>query len=236
MEWGRSRRWRVSFYLVEDGEIKAQYIIENETRLKRRQILRKASYQGGAYRGQLESGRPVYPVISLVIDWTGKSTRIPLSLHGLLAKYGVPEEDLLLADDMKMKVYHMHNLSWKVRKCFTSDLGFVADYLNTGSFDGRRRQKIIHVQSLCEMMEALTGDERFTDMTVKLVKKQKERKGIYMCEYIDMLEARGEVRGESRLAALLDKLYSLGRDEDAKLAVRDENARKQLYKEFCIAN
>ena len=41
----------ISFFRTEGGEIKAQYLIENETRLKKRQILRKASYQGGAYRG-----------------------------------------------------------------------------------------------------------------------------------------------------------------------------------------
>lgn len=39
-----------SFYLVKDGRIKAQYIIENETRTRKRQILRKVSYHGGAYR------------------------------------------------------------------------------------------------------------------------------------------------------------------------------------------
>ncbi len=50
-----------------------------------------------------------------------------------------------------------------VRERFTSDLGFVVDYLNEGSFEKRRNQKIIHVEALCEMMEALTGDTRFTD-------------------------------------------------------------------------
>lgn len=67
-----------------------------------------------------------------------------------------------------------------------------------------------------------------------------------MCEYIDMLEARGETRGiaigetrgaekgENMLAALLEKLYSLGRDEDAKLAVRDREARTRFYRELCI--
>ncbi|MCI9143151.1 MAG: hypothetical protein HFH87_11120, partial [Lachnospiraceae bacterium] len=61
-----------------------------------------------------------------------------------------------------------------------------------------------------------------------------------MCEYIDMLEARGkkigEEIGETMLATLLEKLYSLGRDEDAKLAVRDKDARARLYEEFCMAN
>lgn len=65
-----------------------------------------------------------------------------------------------------------------------------------------------------------------------------------MCEYTDMLETRGEARGkdigkdigETMLATLLEKLYSLGRDEDVKLAVRDKGARTRLYEEFCMAN
>lgn len=68
-----------------------------------------------------------------------------------------------------------------------------------------------------------------------MLKKQKEGKGVVMCEYIDMLEARGQARGENRLAALLTKLYALGREEDARQAVKDENIRKQLYQELRIA-
>ena len=67
-----------------------------------------------------------------------------------------------------------------VRERFTSDLGFVVDYLNEGSFEKRRNQKIIHVEALCEMMEALTGDTRFTDQVEDLLKKQKEGKEIVM--------------------------------------------------------
>ncbi len=40
----------VSAYLMEKGEIRLQFLIGNETALEGRQILRKASYQGGAYR------------------------------------------------------------------------------------------------------------------------------------------------------------------------------------------
>lgn len=77
---------------------------------------------------------------------------------------------------------------------------------------------------------------------------EKAGEEVLMCEYIDMLEARREARGEARgelrgkkigetmLATLLEKLYSLGRDEDAKLAVRDNAARERLYEEFCMAN
>lgn len=55
-----------------------------------------------------------------------------------------------------------------------------------------------------------------------------------MCEYIDMLEARGAIKGENRLATLLTKLHSLGRDEDARLALSDRQVRLRLYEELCI--
>nr|WP_300663987.1 hypothetical protein [uncultured Acetatifactor sp.] len=188
----------VSAYLIKNGEIKLQFLIGNETALEGRQVLRKASYQGGAYRAQLESGRPVYPVIGIVIDWTRKGERIPRSLHELLRREGVAEEDLELVDDVKLEVYHMNNLSPEIRARFTSDMGFVADYLNEGSFENRKNQKIVHIEALCEMMEALTGDTRFTDQVDELLRKQEEGKEITMCEYIDFLEARGEARGEKR--------------------------------------
>lgn len=92
----------------------------------------------------------------------------------------------------------MNNLSPEIRARFTSDMGFVADYLNEGSFENRKDQKIVHIEALCEMMEALTGDTRFTDQVDELLRKQEEGKEITMCEYIDFLEARGEARGEKR--------------------------------------
>lgn len=224
----------VSFYLMEGDRIALQYIIGNETRLRKRQILRKASYQGGIYRLQMEGQGEVYPVIGTVLDWTGKRCRIPLSLHRLLAQGGASREDLELVDEMKLAVWHMRNLSREVRNRFVSDLGFVVDYLNEGNFEGRRGQRIRHGKALCEMMEALTGDTRFTDLVEELQDRQEKGEEIVMCEYIDMLEARGVIKGENRLAALLTKLYSLGRDEDARLALDDRQVRLRLYEELCI--
>ena len=222
----------VSAYLVEEGAIRMQFLIGNETELEKYQVLRKASYQGGAYRAQLETDRPVYPVIGMVIDWTHKSARIAMSLHELLRAEGVTQEDLERVDDVKLEVYHMRNLPKEVRDRFVSDMGFVVDYLNEGSFESRKEQKIIHVEALCEMMDVLTGDTRFTQRVEELLKRQEEGGKVLMSEYIDMLE----VRGESRLASLLSKLYSLGRDEDVKLAVNDEKERARLYEELCMAN
>ena len=59
-----------------------------------------------------------------------------------------------------------------------------------------------------------------------------------MCELLDRVEARGEAKGraegESKLAALIDKLFLLGRMDDARKAVRDESYRAMLFHEFKI--
>ena len=55
-----------------------------------------------------------------------------------------------------------------------------------------------------------------------------------MCDVLDRVEARGEKKGESKLAELMDKLFSVGRLDDAKKAVKDENFRAGLFKEFKI--
>ena len=113
-------------------------------------------------------------------------------------------------------------------------VSIVADYLNEGNFDRRKGQRIVHMEALCDMMEALTGDTRFTEMAEKFVERQQKGEVIIMCEYIDALEAKGEKKGEAKLASLLEKLYDLGRREEAEQAVRNPAVRTRLYKEFCI--
>lgn len=47
-------------------------------------------------------------------------------------------------------------------------------------------------------------------------------------------EARGKEIGEDRFAKLMEKLFSLGRFEDAKRITQDKQYRAQLMKEFAI--
>lgn len=146
-------------------------------------------------------------------------------------------------------------------KVLLSHADVFADCVNALAYGGRARlraeymrraptesflrgSKRMHNQ-FCDL-EALTGDYRFTDLIGELQERQRRKEEVMMCEYIDMLEARGEARGkaigeahgeaigENRLASLLSKLYALGRDEDAKLAVNDRQARVRLYEELCI--
>ena len=137
----------------------------------------------------------MYPVAALLLGWSHKRGRIPLSLKRLLEADGVASEDLRLVDEVNLAVYYMKNLPQDVRRRFTSDMGFVADFRSEGGFERRSNQKILHPQALCEMMHALTGDNRFTDLAGELILRQKQGKEIIMCEYIDMLEKKGRREG-----------------------------------------
>ena len=102
------------------------------------------------------------------------------------------------------------------------------------------RAKLQHVEAVLQLLSVMTQDNRFEDV----LNQQEGFEGEVstMCDVLDRVEARGEARGETRgeikgekrLAALMDKLFSLGRLEDAKKAVKDESFRALLFKEFQI--
>lgn len=103
-------------------------------------------------------------------------------------------------------------------------------------------------------MEALTGDTRFTDQVEELLKKQEEGEEIIMCEYIDMLEARGESRGEARgiaigenrgeargivigetrLATLIQALLKEKKFSEIEAVSGNREKRYELYKQYGI--
>ena len=90
------------------------------------------------------------------------------------------------------------------------------------------------MEALCEMMEALTGDTRFTELAEEITEKQGEGKEIAMCEYIDMLEARGEARGENKgetpLAKLIQILLKEKKDNEIQAVSESRAKRHEMYR------
>ena len=88
------------------------------------------------------------------------------------------------------------------------------------------------------MMEALTGDTRFTDLVSELTEKQEKGEKVIMCEYIDMLEARGQARGEKigegRLAKLIQILLKDRKYGEIDAASTDSEKRQELYRLYGI--
>ena len=96
-----------------------------------------------------------------------------------------------------------------------------------------------HVEEFTELMNALTKSDRFSELP-RLVN---EHGGDTMMTILfDEAEARGEARGkaigeargENRLASLMQKLFALGRNDDAKRAASDQDFRNNLFREFNI--
>ena len=74
----------------------------------------------------------------------------------------------------------------------------------------------------------MTGDRRYEEV---LDEEWEGGRPNTMDPYLDRLEKKGE----KKVLLLMQKLFSLGRYDDAKKAVFDETYRTELYKEFHLA-
>ena len=84
------------------------------------------------------------------------------------------------------------------------------------------------------MMYALTGDSRFTDLVGELLNRQSKEEETVICEYIDMLEAKGIEKGETRLVALIQVLLKEKKSDIIALVAGDSDKRQELYKTYGI--
>ncbi len=84
------------------------------------------------------------------------------------------------------------------------------------------------------MMYALTGDSRFTDLVGELLNRQSKEEETVICEYIDMLEAKGIEKGEKRLVALIQVLLKEKKSDIIALVAGDSDKRQELYKTYGI--
>ena len=219
----------VSKYEMINGIIIAQYTLENEASINRKTVLRKAGYEGAVYREQYD-GKEIFPFIGLMLYWGKHRRRAPRSLKQLFEKSGTLEKKQFYIDNIKLHIYEMTHLPKKVRNRFRSDMRIVVDYLAEGKFYVPTRQKIVHLEALLMLLEALTGDERYEEIMEDLRAEEKVKGGITMCELIDKYEKKGE----KRMAKLIKKLVKKNRIDDLLKASEDESYRNQLFKELGI--
>ena len=225
----------VSMYVLQNGQTRLQYLLENQTKTERRHVLRKAGYQGAIYRKQYDS-KNLYPVVGIVLYWGKAHWRSPLSLKKLLlssgsAMYPMTEELGDFWDDIKLHVYEMAHLSAEVRGRFRSDMRVIVDYLAEGKNYQPTDQKLIHVEAFLRMLRALTGDIRYE----QLVNEFQDREEIGMCELLDKYESIGMEKGMD--ITLVKDLKSLMQTmnltlEKAMDALRVPEGRRSYYAEL----
>jgi len=180
----------ISYYIVRDGRIQMQYIMENQTIPERRHVLRKAGYIGAAYRKQYDA-QEMYPVVQIVLYWGKRSWKTAGGLKALLSHNPFAKLTERYIDEISLHVYEMNHLSKEIREHLKSDMRIVADYLAEGSAYQPTDQKIVHLEAFLQMMYALTGDARYEEMITEFEGKEK----IGMCELLDRYENRGIQKG-----------------------------------------
>ena len=196
----------------------ALYGLENQTDIDVDIPLRILSYDGAAYRDQLNGQKKRYPVVTLVLYFGEKRWDSPRSL---LERLEVPEELKPYVSDYKVNIFEIAWLSEEHVKLFQSDFKYVADYF----VQVRKNKKYVpsaetidHVRETLQLMAVLTKDRRFEEYANV---QAAEGGNVTMCEVLDQMISEGYNRGISIGEA---RGISIGRNE-AKKEYEKELAR-----------
>ena len=180
-----------SMYQAPEGKVHALYNLENQSSVDNRMPLRCAGYDGVSYRRQYKrAGKGVFPVISVVLNWSERPWRAATTIRELL-EYPVPEgaEDYL--NKNRIHVFDMRFLEKAVRERFEGDVRIVLDYLSDRESMFQRNQKLKNPEEVLRMLHALTGDVRYLE-NIDYMEKEG---GKTMCDLLDAAENRGILQG-----------------------------------------
>lgn len=98
--------------------------------------------------------------------------------------------------------------------------------------DQRRDTLKDYPAEIAELLAVFSGEKEYIDMipAIRLAEQKGER--VTMCWVAQELIEKGEKQGENLKAALIQKLFADGRNEDAQKAVNSEQDRKKFYQEY----
>ena len=183
------KRWR-------KGDVRLACIgIENQTAVDPDMVFRVISYDGTAYRAQLNekmSGVGHYPVITIVLYFGyQKRWNAPVSL---LEKVEVPDGLDPYVQDYRINLFEVAYLSEEQVELFQSDFKIVADY-----FVQKRKNKeyrpsnmtIRHVEAVLQLLAVMENDSRFLEIQYKKNGKKVET----MCDVLDRAIEKGVKQG-----------------------------------------
>ncbi len=220
----------VSKYVIHNGCIKMQYTLENETRAKRKTVLRKAGYQGAVYREQVD-GKETYPVISSILYWGKEHWKQPRSFSQLWHEKQIPDIAKEYIDDIKIHVHDMFHLPKEIRNHFKSDMRIVVDYFAEEKEYIPTNQKIVHVEALLRMLKALTNDERYEFLLKNIQIDENKEGGTTMCELLDRYENQGIMRGkEESIRNLMETMKWTAEQAMSALKIPDSEKPKYLQR------
>jgi len=170
---------------------------ENQTKKDKMMPLRIIGYDGAAYREQTKNKADgLYPVVTLVLyfgtqaEWKNpKSLKDSLNIDKRLEKY---------VSDYKMNVFNLAWLTDEEINAFKSDFKIVAEYLRAvrvGEAEDWERQKIQHVEEICDLLKAISNDDIFDSMQDFIIDMQEKKGGFQMSEFVQNMINRGRNEG-----------------------------------------
>ncbi|MCC8106371.1 MAG: Rpn family recombination-promoting nuclease/putative transposase [Clostridiales bacterium] len=138
--------------------------LENQSSRNPDIALRVISYDGAAYRDELNQGEERYPVVTLVL-YFGTDQRWGQKSRSLCSVIGTPDEKLArFINDYKANVFEIAWLDDETVAKFKSDFRIVADYFvqMRKNHDYVPSAEVMdHVEEVLNLMAAVSGDRRF---------------------------------------------------------------------------
>lgn len=185
----------------------ALYGFENQTKIDSEMPLRIIGYDGASYKKQTlkfeekkeEEDKPrkkeLYPVVTLVLYFGFRRWRKP---RNLLEAIKVPKKLKPYVSNYNINIFEIAYLSDEQVNMFKSDFRIVADY-----FVQRRKNKkyipskqvIKHVEEILNMLEILTGDDRYNidDNLIDSLKGEKITMDTWLSNTINEAERKSKI-------------------------------------------
>lgn len=212
--------------------------IENQTKQDKDMPFRILSYDGAAYKAQVnqhlyaaklkKEGKtgpetkpwPPYPVVSIVLYFGKSKWKKPTTILECLGD-NIPKELKPYVSDYKINVFNIAWLDEETVNMFQSDFRLVADYfVQTRKHKGDYKptnERIRHVHEFLTFLDAALGDKRFSEvMEDPNFQEHIEKGDTTMCEVLDRVEQKGITKGRAE-----------GREE-GRAEGRKEGAIEQL--------
>ena len=228
----------------------AFYGLENQTDPDRYMPPRVIGYDGTAYRSQLldvdGKGRPkgVYPVVTLVLYFGTEHWKYPLTLFESM---DIPEKLRPFVNDYRVNLFEIAYLTDERAAMFRSDFRYVADYFIQKRKDASyipAPGRVKHIHETLELLNALTGDERFGDACRSLKGDEKTMREAMLDRMEEEFMEKGREQGleqgleqgERQAISLIKILMDNNRFEDLKRITEDEAYWKKLSRELLASD
>lgn len=192
------------------------------------------------YSQVLPDGQKLSPVITMVLNYSQKEWKMPVSLKQMLEVPKRLREKLEpWIGDYSIHVVNLAHQDAETVKKYHSDFRMVVEYL-VSSKDYllqrwiEERRKVRHPIELAAVLYTLSKDKRYKFLIQWLSKQTGKGDDVEMCELLDILENRGREQAFSNLNALIQKLTSDKRYDDLARSAVDREFQNQLLKEYQI--